>query len=38
MTLGQLTAFIRHGNHVNVAARCLFRCLAGFSATLSAAA
>lgn len=34
MTLGQLTAFVRHGNHVNVAARCLLSCLAGDPATL----
>lgn len=36
MTPGQLTAFIRYGNHVNVAARCLMSCLAGEPATLIA--
>lgn len=34
MTLGQLTAFVRHGNYVNVAARCLLSCLVGDPATL----
>jgi dTDP-4-dehydro-6-deoxy-alpha-D-glucopyranose 2,3-dehydratase len=29
MTVAQLTDFIRYGNHVNVAARCLLSCLAG---------
>lgn len=27
MTVGQLTSFVRYGNHVNVAARCLLSCL-----------
>lgn len=29
MTVSQVTCFIRYGNHVNVAARCLLSCLAG---------
>ncbi|WP_222844413.1 NDP-hexose 2,3-dehydratase family protein [Saccharomonospora sp. CUA-673] len=37
MTLSQVTSFIRHGNHVNVAARCLMSCIAGEKATLAAA-
>ncbi|WP_028476834.1 NDP-hexose 2,3-dehydratase family protein [Nocardia sp. CNY236] len=28
MTVGQLTGFVRFGNHVNVAARCLLSCMA----------
>ncbi|RLK53966.1 NDP-hexose 2,3-dehydratase family protein [Actinokineospora cianjurensis] len=37
MTVDQLTGFVRYGNHVNVAARCLLSCLIGEPAALAAA-
>lgn len=36
MTVSQLTGFVRYGNYVNVAARCLLSCLAGGSVRLAA--
>jgi oxidase EvaA len=36
MTPRQLTKFVRFGNHVNVAARCLLSCLVGETARLAA--
>lgn len=38
MTVEQLTGFVRYGNHVNVAARCLLSCLSTAPAALAAAA
>lgn len=38
MTVDQLTSFVRYGNHVNVAARCLLSCLVEEPATLVTAA
>ena len=36
MTVDQLTSFVRYGNHVNVAARCLLSCLVGEPARVAA--
>ncbi|MGH3621534.1 MAG: NDP-hexose 2,3-dehydratase family protein [Sciscionella sp.] len=36
MTVNQLTSFVRYGNHVNVAARCLLSCMVGEPARISA--
>ncbi|MFF8013781.1 NDP-hexose 2,3-dehydratase family protein [Streptomyces sp. NPDC007929] len=35
MTVGQLTALLRYGNHVDVAARCLLTCLAAVTAPVT---
>jgi len=36
MTVGQLTGFVRYGNYVNVAARCLLTCMASKATQLAA--
>lgn len=36
MTVEQLISFVRYGNHVNVAARCLLSCLVGEPSSLAA--